>query len=154
MRSGTDNVSGIAGLGAAVEEVYRDLDQKVGDMYRIKEALVKGLERLGQTEQVVIHGKPGREGAPHIVNASFPGIRSEVMLHALEDKGIYVSAGSACSTHKRTKNSTLEAMGVEQGLRDSAIRFSFCEETGEEEIQYCLEALEDLVPILKRYARR
>ena len=154
MRSGTDNVSGIAGLGAAVEEVYRDLDQKVGNMYRIKEALVKGLERLGQTEQVVIHGKPGREGAPHIVNASFPGIRSEVMLHALEDKGIYVSAGSACSTHKRTKNSTLEAMGVEQGLRDSAIRFSFCEETGEEEIQYCLEALEDLVPILKRYARR
>lgn len=154
MRSGTDNVPGIAGLGAAVEEVYRDLEKRVDHMYHIKELLTAGLNRLGETEKVVIHGMSLRAGAPHIVNVSFPGIRSEVLLHALEDRGIYVSAGSACSTHKRQKNTTLAAMGVDQAQRESAIRFSFCEETTEDEIRYCLQELERSVPMLKRYARR
>lgn len=152
MRSGTDNVPGIAGLGAAVEEVYRDLDKKVEHMYHIKGLLTDGLQGL-DGGSAVIHGMPVHEGAPHIVNASFPGIRSEVMLHALEDKGIYVSAGSACSAHKRQKNSTLGAMGVDREQRESAVRFSFCEETTEEEIRYCLQALRELIPVLKRYAR-
>ncbi len=153
MRSGTDNVPGIAGLGAAVEEVYRDLDKKVAHMYQIKGLLTDGLKGL-DGEKAVIHGMPVLQGAPHIVNVSFPGIRSEVMLHALEDRGIYVSAGSACSTHKRQKNSPLDAMGVDKGQRESAVRFSFCEETTEEEIRYCLQALKELIPILKKYARR
>lgn len=153
MRSGTDNVPGIAGLGAAVEEIYQDLDKKVEHMYRIKGSLIDGLKEI-DGENIIIHGMPVGQGAPHIVNASFPGIRSEVMLHALEDRGIYVSAGSACSAHKRQKDGTLDAMGVDQGLRESAVRFSFCEETTEEEIQYCLHVLKELIPMLKRYARR
>lgn len=155
MRSGTDNVPGIAGLGAAVEEVYRDFEKKAERMYQRKELLVNGLEAM---DGVVLHGMPVRQGAPHIVNASFLGIRSEVLLHALEDRGIYVSAGSACSTHKRAKggsrSSTLSAMGVKSEQQESAVRFSLCEETTEEEIRYCLQALRELVPMLKKYARR
>lgn len=155
MRSGTDNVPGIAGLGAAVEEVYRDFEKKVEQMYQRKELLVNGLETL---DGVVVHGMPVRQGAPHIVNASFLGIRSEVLLHALEDKGIYVSAGSACSTHKRSKgtsrSSTLSAMGIKPEQQESAVRFSLCEETTEEEIRYCLQTLKELTPMLKKYARR
>lgn len=150
MRSGTDNVPGIAGLGAAVEEVYRNFQEKTEHMYRIKEQLTEGLENL---EGVVIHGMPVRQGAPHIVNASFTGIRSEVLLHALEDKGIYVSAGAACSVHKKVKSGTLAAMGVGPKERESAIRFSFCEETSEEEIRLCLQALGELTPMLRKYAR-
>lgn len=155
MRSGTDNVPGIAGLGAAVEEVYRDFEEKAERMYRRKEQLVNGLQVL---DDVILHGTPLREGAPHIVNASFLGIRSEVLLHALEDRGIYLSAGSACSTHKRAKGGsrshTLAAMGVGQKEQESAVRFSFCEETTEDEIRYCLQVLEELTPMLKKYARR
>lgn len=155
MRSGTDNVPGIAGLGAAVEEVYQDFEEKVEQMYLRKEQLVKGLEAL---DGVTIHGMPVREGAPHIVSASFSRIRSEVLLHALEDKGVYISAGSACSTHKRSKrafkSSTLSAMGVEQKQQESAVRFSLCEETTEEEIRYCLQVLREVTPLLKKYARR
>ncbi len=155
MRSGTDNVPGIAGLGAAVKEVYRDFEKKVEQMYQTKELLVNGLEAL---DGVAIHGMPVRQGAPHIVNASFLGIRSEVLLHALEDKGIYVSAGSACSTHKRSKgtsrSSTLSAMGIKPEQQESAVRFSLCEETTQEEICYCLQTLEELTTMLKKYARR
>ena len=151
MRSGTDNVPGIAGLGAAVEEIYRDFDQKTEHMYQMKELLAQGLARM---EGVLVNGMDVRLGAPHIVSASFMGIRSEVLLHALEDKGIYISAGSACSTHKRAGSSTLTAMGMKPEQRESTVRFSLCEETSQEEIEYCLEILGEIVPVLKRYARR
>lgn len=151
MRSGTDNVPGIAGLGAAVEEIYRDFDQKTEHMYQMKELLIQG---LSQMEGVLVNGMPVHLGAPHIVSASFTGIRSEVLLHALEDKGIYISAGSACSTHKRAGSSTLAAVGMKPAQRESTVRFSLCAETAPEEIRYCLQVLSGIVPVLKRYARR
>lgn len=151
MRSGTDNVPGIAGLGAAVEEVYRDFDRKTEHMYQAKEFLVEGLEAM---DGVTVNGMPVRCGAPHIVSASFAGIRSEVLLHALEDRGIYVSAGSACSTHKKSASSTLTAVGMEPAQRESTVRFSLCGETTKEDIQYCLQVLQEIVPVLKKYSRR
>lgn len=151
MRSGTDNVPGIAGLGAAVDEIYRDFDKKTKHMYQMKELLAYGLARM---EGVLVNGMDVRLGAPHIVSASFTGIRSEVLLHALEDKGVYISAGSACSTHKRAGSSTLTAMGMKPKQRESTVRFSLCEDTSQEEIEYCLEILGEIVPVLKRYARR
>lgn len=151
MRSGTDNVPGIAGLGAAVEEVYRDFDRKTEHMYQVKEFLVEGLEAM---DDVTVNGMPVRCGAPHIVSASFAGIRSEVLLHALEDRGIYVSAGSACSTHKKSASSTLTAVGMEPAQREFTVRFSLCGETTKEEIQYCLQVLQEIVPVLKKYSRR
>lgn len=151
MRSGTDNVPGIAGMGAAVEEVYRDFDKKREHMYQVKGILTEGLEAM---DGVVLNGMPVEKGAPHIISASFVGIRSEVLLHALEDRGVYVSAGSACSTHKRAASATLTAMGLESSQRESTVRFSLCSETTEEEVRYCLEVLEEILLVLRKYSRR
>lgn len=151
MRSGTDNVPGVAGLGAAAEEIYRGFDEKIEHMYQLKEQLTDG---LAQMEDIIVNGMPVRDGAPHIVSASFLGVRSEVLLHTLEERGIYISAGSACSTHKRAGSSTLGAMGMKKQQMETTVRFSFSEETTAEEIAYCLEVLREVLPMLRKYSRR
>ena len=102
----------------------------------------------------MVNGPQGREGAPHIVSVSFAGVRSEVLLHALEDKGIYVSAGSACSSNHPAPSRTLQAIGVKKELLESTLRFSFCEFTTKEELDYTLAALRELLPVLRRFTRR
>ena len=104
-------------------------------------------------ENVRINGLTGRESAPHIVSVSVPGVRSEVLLHALEDRGIYVSAGSACSSNKPMPSATLKAIGVRKELLESTIRFSFSVFTTQEEIDYTIQALYEMVPMLRRYTR-
>ena len=151
MRSGTDNVPGIAGFALAAKLTYTDLDSKVERMYQLKQKLVDGLLALGD---VHIHGMAVREGAPHIVSAAFVGVRSEVLLHTLEDRGIYVSAGSACSTHKRNASPTMQAIQAPRQLTESTVRFSLAETTTEEEIDYCLTVLGGILPMLRRYTRR
>ena len=81
-------------------------------------------------------------------------MRSEVLLHALEDKGIYVSAGSACSAHKPQPSATLQAMGVDRELLGSTIRFSFSVFTTMEEVDYTLQAMYDIIPMLRKYTRK
>ena len=103
---------------------------------------------------VVLNGPLFEAGAPHIVSASFAGVRSEVLLHALESKGIFVSAGSACASHKHTVSATLKAMGVGQEMLDCTLRFSFSVFTTEEELDYTLQCLEEVLPMLRRYTRR
>ena len=151
MRSGTDNVPGIAGLGTAAKMIYQNLDENVEHMRELKLYFAKELATL---EQVEINGPKPERGAPHILNVSFLGVRSEVLLHSLEDMGIYVSAGSACSSHKRAGSSSLGALRLAPERKESAIRFSFCETTTKEEIDYTLEALRKLLPMLRRYARK
>ena len=114
-------------------------------------AFVKQIEEL---DDVKVNGRTGRDSAPHIVSVSFRDVRSEVLLHALEEKGIYVSAGSACSSNKPAVSHTLKSMGVEKDLLGSTIRFSFCFETTEEETDYCVRELRELLPMLRRYVRR
>ena len=150
MRSGTDNVPGIAGLGVAAKMVYTDFDEKIEHMYQLKERLAEGFLKL---PDVRLNGMEIREGAPQILSASFLGVRSEVLLHALEEKGIYVSAGSACSSHKRKAAGTLSAMGMEAAQRDSTLRFSFSEENTFEEVDYALEVIGQVLPMLRRYSR-
>lgn len=151
MRSGTENVPGAAGLAKAVELVYKNLDQDVAKMYQIKKAFVEGIQKL---DDVVVNGCSGENGAPHVVSVSFKGVRSEVILHALEDKSIYVSAGSACSARKPQPSATLQAMGISKELLGSTIRFSFSVFTTMEEINYTLETLYDIIPMLRRYTRK
>ncbi|MBS6194766.1 MAG: cysteine desulfurase [Clostridiales bacterium] len=151
MRSGTDPVPGAAGLGAAAEKIYSNLEENVAHMRKLRAYFV---EELSKMEQVVVHGMKGEEGAPHIVSAAFVGVRSEVLLHTLEDRQIYVSAGSACSTHKRSKSPTLTAIGLPKEQMESTVRFSFCEMTTKEELDYTLEVLKEVLPMLRRYARR
>ena len=151
MRSGTDNVPGIAGLGVAAAVSYQDRESKNEHLRRLKEQLADGLKKM---ENVKINGMPLREGAPHILSVSFMGVRSEVLLHALEERQIYISAGSACSSHKRKASSTLTAMGLPAEQIACTVRFSFAEENTPEEVDYCLGVLEELLPRLRRYARK
>ena len=148
MRSGTENVPGCAGLGAAVREVYREHEAKIEKLYQIRERLIAGLKEL---PGVTINGHEGRENAPQIVSASFEGVRSEVLLHALEDRGVYVSSGSACSVNHPGVSGTLKGIGVKKELLDSTIRFSFGLFNEPEEADYCLEVLRELLPVLRRY---
>lgn len=151
IRSGTENVPGIAGLAKAIEMVYSDLDGEVERLYQIKKAFVEGVRKI---DDVVVNGHPDETGAPHVVSVSVRGVRSEVLLHALEDKGIYVSAGSACSAHKPQPSATLRAMGIPQELLGSTIRFSFSIFTTMEEINYTLQVMYDIIPMLRKYTRR
>lgn len=151
MRSGTENVPAIAGLGVAVEEIYTDFEQKLEYLYTLKKHFV---EEVTKISGVTVNGKTGRDSAPHIVSVSVKGVRAEVLLHTLEDKQIYVSAGSACSSNKPAISATLKSIGLEQGLLDSTVRFSFCVNTTMEEIDYALETLECVIPQLQKYTRR
>ena len=151
LRSGTENVPAIAGLAKAIEIVYSKLDREVEELYQIKEAFVEGVRQI---PDVFVNGHPGRDGAPHVVSVSFQGVRSEVLLHALEDKGVYVSAGSACSAHKPQPSATLQAMGIDKELLGSTIRFSFSAFTTMDEISYTLQCLYDIIPVLRRFTRK
>ena len=149
-RSGTENIPGVAGLGKASELIYKDLVEDTNRLYELKKRLVDGLLKI---DRVKINGPQDETGAPHIVSASIAGIRSEVMLHSLEDKGVYVSAGSACASHKHTVSDTLNAMKLSTDLMDSTIRFSLSVFTTQEEIDYTLKCIYELVPMLRRYTR-
>lgn len=151
MRSGTENVPGIAALGEAAAEIYEDFDAKIDHLYTIKEHFVKEVTKI---EGVSVNGKTGRDSAPQIVSVSIDGVRSEVMLHTLEDRGVYVSAGSACSSNKPSVSHTLTAIGLPKNLLDSTIRFSFSVHTTEEEIDYALEVMKEVVPKLRKYTRK
>jgi len=162
LRSGTENVSGIAGLGQAVSELYKDFEIKIDRMYYLKQKFLLGVAII---DGVTVNGLPLectqafeleqlKITAPHIMNVCFEGVRSEVLLHSLEDKGVYVSSGSACSSHHPTPSVTLTAIGLPKQLMDSSIRFSMSELTTEEEIDYTLDQLRFLVPLLRRYTRK
>lgn len=150
MRSGTENVPGCAGLGAAVKEMYRNHEAKIDSLYRLKERLVAGLQQM---DGVTVHGLTGRDSAPQIVSAGFEGVRAEVLLHALEERGIYVSSGSACSSNHPGISGTLRGIGVRPSLLDSTLRFSFGMFNTEDEVDACLKALNELLPMLRRYKR-
>lgn len=150
MRSGTENVPGIAGLGQAAQEAYDGFSDKQEHLCRLKEAFIQGLK---DQEWAHINGRTGQDSAPHIVSLSVDGVRSEVLLHALEDRQIYVSAGSACASNKPAKSATLLAIGVPGEYLDSTIRISFCPKNTLEEVEYCVANLKELVPMLAKYTR-
>ncbi len=151
MRSGTENVPGIAGIGVAAKKIYENFDENIDRLYELKDYLI---DELSKIENVRIHSKKGRDFAPQIVNASFVGVRSEVLLHSLEDRKIYVSAGSACSTNKHTVSATLKGIGLDFDEIESAIRFSFCIFTTKEEIDYTVSVINELLPRLRLFRRK
>lgn len=147
MRSGTENTAAIAGMGKACEVMYGRLEENQKAMQAVKQALIAGA--------VAIEGVTDNSGeSPHIASLSFKGVRSEVLLHALEDKGIYVSAGSACSSNHPAVSGVLKAIGLEQDLLESTLRFSFCEYNTVEEAEYTVKVLEEILPVLRRYTRK
>lgn len=182
MRSGTDNVPGIAGLGLASQEAYTDFEEKQAGMLARKKQLMDVLSKMegvtlnsekvflkegvdesafdphmsGKDALAVIDAVRSTErSAPQIVSASFAGVRAEVLLHALEEKGVYVSSGSACSSNRKSPvSSVLREIHLAGELQDSTIRFSFSDWTTSEEIDWAVEALNSLLPVLRRFTRR
>ena len=152
MRSGTENTPGIAGLNAAVTEMVSmgpDMSEK---LMAKKLRLVEGVRTA--VPDVIINGPDPRFAAPHIVNLGFPGVRGEVMLHALEGDGVFVSTGSACSSKKMKVSGVLTAMGIKPNVAEWAVRFSLSPHTTEEEIDYAVEKIGAQYDLLKRYQRR
>lgn len=153
MRSGTENVPGIAGMGKAVSLIYKDHDEKIQKMYELKKYFIAQIETM---EGCVVNGVEDiavEETAPHVISVSFANVRSEVLLHALADKGICVSAGSACASNHPQISGTLKAIGVKNELLDSTLRFSLSVMTTKEELDITLEALKELLPMLRRFTR-
>ena len=150
IRSGTENVPGIAGLSLAAKTIYEDLDEKVQKMRKLKEHFIEGIARI---ENTTIHGLYDETSAPHIISVGFAGIRSEVLLHALEEKGIYVSSGSACASNHPQVSGVLKGIGAGQEFLDATLRFSMSEFTTSEEIDYTLDTLYNIVPVLRKYTR-
>lgn len=153
MRSGTENVPGIAGLSKAVEEIYTDHEQKIANLYDLKRFFIEQITAIEGTTVNAIDFDTIEETAPHVVSVSFDGVRSEVLLHSLEERGVYVSAGSACSSNHRGLSGTLKAIGVKKELLDATVRFSFSVNTKKEELVYAIEQLKEILPILRRYTR-
>ncbi len=156
LRSGTDNVPGVAGMAKAAELLYAHYDEDMERLYRCKRHFMDGVRRIdGVRINGLLPDSPDGEGtAPHIVSVSVSGVRSEVLLHALEEKGIYVSAGSACAARKPQPSATLRALGVEPWMLESTVRFSFSVYTTIEEIDYTLQTMYDKIPMLRKYTRR
>ncbi len=150
IRSGTENVPGIAGLSAAAAMIYQNLDEKVANMRSLKAHFIEEVTKIPQT---TIHGLYDETSAPHIISVGFAGIRSEVLLHALEDKGICVSSGSACASNHPAVSGVLKGIGTGKEYLDATLRFSMSEFTTREEIDYTLDCLNELVPVLRLYTR-
>lgn len=158
MRSGTINVPGIAGMGEAAAEAYEDFERKIAGITEIKDYLIDSLtgeggKAEGPLSGISVNSKKGEGSAPHIVSISVPGVRAEVLLHALEEKEIYVSSGSACSTHHPGISGTLKGIGLPEELLDATIRVSLSEESTPEEAEAFLQAMRELVPVLRKFTR-
>lgn len=149
LRNGTENLPGIAGFAKAAELTMRDLPEKAERMREIQRYFMGELRKMKRVEL----NTPADCCAPHIVNASFLGIRSEILLHTLEQKEVYVSSGSACASNDKKHKKVLEVMGHDRDRADSSVRFSFSTETTMQEIREATEILREAVEDLQRKLR-
>lgn len=151
MRSGTLNTTGIAGMGVAAKEAYENFDDRISKISDLKYYLMDELEK---TEGAILNTGRGENFAPQVISVSFEDIRAEVLLHALEDRGIYVSSGSACSSNHPGISGTLKAIGVRENLLDATIRISLSELNNKEEADYFIKNLKELLPLLRKFVRK
>ncbi len=145
LRSGTENIPGIAGLGEAVKKLPQLSTAENADQYLAKKRkyLLNSLQKI---EEVVINSPAA--GAPHIINFSLPGIKGETMLHALENQGIYISTGSACSSSKKGSR-IINACGLSQQRSESALRVSLNNEIKNDDLDYFIRTLKEQIEFLK-----
>ncbi len=154
MRSGTLNVPGIVGIGLATKMINENLSLKREKLYELKKMFIRGISEVDRVKINGCDAEKVEESAPHIINISVRGLRSEVMLHALEEKGVYVSAGSACASHSKKESSTLKSMGASAEEMDGALRISMSEFTTKEEIEYALVSIKEVIEIYGRFVRK
>ncbi len=151
MRSGTENVPGIAGMALAAQMCYDDFDKKISALYELKKYLMESLtERISD---IRLNGPECEMGAPHIVSVSIKGLAAETILNMLSSKEIYVSAGSACTSNNPHVSDTLKAIGLDKSLLESTIRISMSTQTTKEEIDYLLDVLSSQVETMRKFYR-
>ncbi|MDD7267231.1 MAG: cysteine desulfurase family protein [Lachnospiraceae bacterium] len=151
LRSGTENTMGIAGLTAAAQVQCAHLKADYRNkMTVLRETLTAGLADLPE----IWINQSATAQVPQIVSLTIQGVRSEVLLHSLEDEGIYISAGSACSSHKRSPSRSLVGIGLSSVEAESTVRISFCMSNTTEEVKRLTEALHRLVPALRLFKRK
>lgn len=152
MRPGTENVPGASGLAMAAKKCCDDMEKVKEQLLALRTYFIDGLKEIGQ---IHIHGSDQLEEiAPHVLSVAFADVSAEVLLHSLEAEGIYVSSGSACSSNHPSVSTVLQAIDAPVWTQKSTIRFSFCEATTKEEIDYTLKCLYNCVPKLRRFVRR
>ena len=151
LRSGTENVYSQCGLGVAVPLMCDNMEENDKKLRTLKEHFVG---RVNEMDFATINGLTNEQSAPNIVSVSIKDVRAEVVLHSLEEKEIYVSAGSACSSNKPAISKTLQAINVPKEMLDKTVRFSFSIYNTIEEIDYACDVLEDIIPKLMKYTRR
>ena len=149
-RPGTENAPGAAALGVACDEAFKAMKDSIEHIREVKKALLDGILAMPDTQ---LNGDSLEEASPYVLNVTFKGLRSEVLLHAMESKGIVVSAGSACDSRKKIGSPVLTAMGLPFEEIEGAVRFSFCRYNTVEEAEECLKALNELVPFFRKYNR-
>jgi len=152
LRGGTENVPGIFGLGEATKLLIENQDRYIEDIYDLKKHLINSLHR--ELEDIHIISELGDDYAPHIINVSLLGVRSEIMLHSLATDGIYVASGSACSSRQKGYSHVLQAMGLEEEYIDSAIRISLNHSNTKEEIDYAVAKIKEHLTNLRKIIRR
>jgi cysteine desulfurase len=145
LRSGTENVPGIVGFGLAVERTFNNMETNLKHVAELKHCFVNKLKD-SSFEYSVLSPAISSE---YILNVAFKGLRAEVLLHHLEERKIYVSTGSACSSRKKVRSHVLTAMGIMPELVDGAVRFSFSTLNNLSDIEETMCALEDIVPRLQ-----
>ncbi len=149
IRPGTENVAGIAGIGAAARLLSQDREETTSRLQRLRTRL---LEQLQEVPDVQINSP--REGvAPHILNAAFPGVRGETLLHRLEMDGVFLSTGSACHSHAPTPSHVLLAIGLPVEEASASLRFSLSRFTTAEEVDAAARAVRAAVPELRALVR-
>ena len=151
LRSGTTNVPGILGFDTALKLYQSNREAWHVQMRSVKERLWRNLSTL---PDVYLNGPAIGEGAPHILNISFAGVRGEVLLHALESFDVIVSTGSACAAKKQGKNRVLQAVGITGARQDGAIRFSFSPFNTVKEADDAANIIAEQIGLLRRYKRR
>lgn len=148
IRSGTLNTAGISAFGVQAEQIYKFADEWNKKLISTRNSLIDKLTR--NIPDVYING----EDAVAILNVGFDGLRGEVLLHALETKGIYVSTGSACTSKSTKISHVLSAMGVKQGIAEGSVRISFSIDTTEQEISDTADEIKKQAEFLRKFKRR
>ena len=149
-RSGTLNIPGIAGLGEAAKEAYEDFDKEVEYIYGLRDYLIDEITKLND-EGIKLNSEKGVKFAPHVLSISISGVRAEVLLHAMEERGIYIASGSACSSNHPGLSGTLKGIGLKEEFLSSTVRVSFSKYNNKEELDFFLANLKELIPQLRRY---
>ena len=145
LRSGTENVPGICGFGLAAEMIHSKLDENYEKVAGLKNLFIELLEMNIEGFTVI----SPENSSPYIINVSFDNLKAEVLLHHLEEKGIFVSTGSACSSRKKKYSHVLEAMGIKSDSLEGALRFSLCGQNSERDIIETVDALKEIIPRIR-----